>query len=45
MELFKKKRNCPVATLIKNFKDKKSGKVTASRNELQRRFDYLDWSQ
>ena len=38
-----KKRNTPIATLIKNYINKKSGKVSDSRNEIQRRFDYLDW--
>lgn len=38
-----RKRNTPVATLIKNFANKKSGKVVDSRKEIQRRFDYLDW--
>ena len=38
-----RKRNIPIATLIKNYIDKKSGKVTESRKEIQRRFDYLDW--
>ena len=38
-----KKRNTPIATLIKSFVNKKSGKVTESREEIQRRFDYLDW--
>ena len=38
-----KKRNAPIATLIKNYINKKSGKVSDSRNEIQRRFDYLDW--
>lgn len=38
-----KKRNTPIATLIKNFIDKKSGKVTDSRKEILQRFDYLDW--
>ena len=37
------KRNTPVATLLKNFADKKGGKVTASREEIQRRFDFLEW--
>lgn len=37
------KRNTPIATLIKNFINKKSGKVAESRNEIQRRFDHLDW--
>ena len=38
-----KKRNTPIATLIKNFINKKSGRVTESREEIQKRFDYLDW--
>lgn len=37
------KRNTPIATLIKNFINKKSGKVSESRNEIQRRFEHLDW--
>jgi len=37
------KRNTPIATLIKNFINKKSGKVAESRNEFQRRFEHLDW--
>ena len=37
------KRNTPIATLIKNYVNKKSGKLTDSRNEIRRRFDYLDW--
>ena len=37
------KRNKPIATLIKNYVNKQSGKVTESRNEIQKRFDYLDW--
>lgn len=37
-----KKRNTPIATLIKNFLNKKSGKVTDSRDEIQTRFDCLD---
>jgi hypothetical protein len=37
------KRNTPVATLIKNYVNKKSGKVAESRNEIQRRFVHLDW--
>lgn len=36
-------RNRPIATVIKNYLDKKSGKVTESRNEIQRRFFGLDW--
>ncbi len=38
-----KKRNTPVTTLIRNFTNRKSGKVAVSRDELQWRFDYLDW--
>ena len=37
------KRNTPIATLIKNFINQKSGKVAESRKEIQRRFEYLDW--
>ena len=37
------KRNTPIATLIKNFINKKSGKVAESRKEIQRRFEHLDW--
>ncbi len=36
-------RNNPIATVIKNYVNKKSGKVTDSRNEIQRRFFGLDW--
>ena len=36
-------RNNPIATVIKNYIDKKSGKVTESRKEIQRRFFGLDW--
>ncbi len=43
MEYTTKKRNTPVATLIKNYLNKKSGKVSESREEIQKRFDYLDW--
>ena len=38
------KRNTPIATLIKNYTNKKSGKVSESRNEIQRRFEHLDWT-
>lgn len=37
------KRNTPIATLIKNYVNKKSGKVAESRKEIQRRFEHLDW--
>ena len=36
-------RNHPIATVIRNYVNKKSGKVTDSRNEIQRRFYGLDW--
>ena len=36
-------RNNPIATVIKNYLDKKSGKVTESREEIRRRFFGLDW--
>lgn len=36
-------RNHPIATVIKNYVNKKSGKVTESRIEIQRRFIGLDW--
>lgn len=36
-------RNKPIATVIKNYVDKKSGKVSDSRKEIQRRFFVLDW--
>ena len=36
-------RNRPIATLIKWYADKRSGKVCEARREIQRRFDGLDW--
>jgi hypothetical protein len=39
-----KRRNRPAATLIKEYSDKKSGKVSEARRELQQRFAHLDWS-
>lgn len=39
------RRNRPASTLIKEYCDKKSGKVSEARRELQRRFEGLDWSQ
>ena len=36
-------RNNPIATVIKNYTNKKSGKVTDARNEIKRRFFGLDW--
>ena len=43
MKSKERKRNTPIATLIKNYINKKSGKVPESRKEIQRRFDHLDW--
>ena len=43
MTIKNNKRNTPVATLIKNYVDKKSGKVEESRKEIQWRFFALDW--
>ena len=43
MKSKERKRNIPIATLIKNYINKKSGKVPESRKEIQRRFDCLDW--
>ena len=37
------KHNTPAATLIKNYQNKKSGKVTVSRREIQRRFNGMEW--
>ena len=39
----KRKRNTPIATLIRNYINKKSGKVSESREEIQWRFNWLDW--
>lgn len=36
-------RNRPIASLIKLYIDKRSGKVSDARKEIQKRFDYLDW--
>ena len=41
--LRKIKRNTPIAQLIKDFSNKKSGKVSESRIEIKRRFEFLDW--
>ena len=43
MRYQKRKRNTPIVTLIRNYEDKKSGKVSVSREEIKWRFDYLDW--
>ena len=39
----KYKRNTPTTTLIKNFVNKRSGKVVEARKEIQHRFECLDW--
>lgn len=38
-------RNRPVATLIKEYTERRKGKLSSARRELQRRFDYLDYNQ
>lgn len=43
MRYAQRKRNTPIVTLIRNYIDKKSGKVSDSRREIQRRFEGLDW--
>mgnify|MGYP006988887324 FL=1 len=43
MKFQKPKRNTPVVTLIRNYVNKKSGKVSVSREEIKWRFDHLDW--
>lgn len=37
------KHNTPSATLVKNYLNKKSGKVVASRREIKSRFNGMDW--
>lgn len=39
----KRKHNAPIASVIQDYIDKKSGRVVASRKEIVRRFDGLDW--
>lgn len=43
MRYIQMKRNRPVAMLIKNYINKKSGKVSESRDEIKQRFSGLDW--
>lgn len=43
MRYIQTKRNRPIATLIKNYINKKSGKVSESREEIKQRFSGLDW--
>lgn len=40
----KGKRNTQIATLIRNYINKRSGKVSVSREEIKWRFDCLDWT-
>ena len=43
MKFQKPKRNTPIVTLIRNYVNKKSGKVSVSKEEIKWRFDHLDW--
>ena len=43
MKYQRPKRNNPITKLIRNYVNKKSGKVSVSREEIKWRFDYLDW--
>lgn len=43
MEYEKRKHNTPISTVIKCYLDKRGGKVSMSRNELEWRFNALDW--
>ena len=43
MEFKVPKHNTPAATLIKNYQNRKSGKVTVSRREIQQRFNGMEW--
>lgn len=43
MEYKKRKRNRPISIAIKGYLDKSGGKVSVSRNEIEWRFDALDW--
>lgn len=38
-----KKHNTPITTVIKSYMNKKSGKVSSSRDEIKWRFNALDW--
>ena len=37
-------RNPPIATMLRNYEERKKGCVQEARRELQWRFDFLDWS-
>ena len=43
MDYKNRKHNTPIATLIKQYLDKKGGKVVVSRKEIDWRFNALDW--
>ena len=43
MEYEKRTHNRPISIAIKGYLDKSGGKVTASRNEIEWRFNALDW--
>jgi len=43
MEYKRRKHNTPIATVIKNYLDKKGGKVSKARDEIKYRFFALDW--
>ena len=43
MEYEVRKHNKPIAVVIKGYLDKQGGKVTVSRNEINWRFNSLDW--
>ncbi len=38
-----RKHNSPISKVIQGYMDKKGGKVKVSRNEIERRFDALDF--
>ena len=43
MEYWKRPHNKPISVAIIGYMNKTGGKVTASRKEIERRFDALDW--
>ena len=43
MEFRPRKRNTPIATLLRNYENKQSKMVVESRKEIQWRFESLDW--
>lgn len=38
------KQNRPIRTVLKEYIERKKGKVVEARKELQRRFSGLDWN-